>query len=139
MSTFVRAAILSAMTIVAFPGPALACTCAMRPATVAFHEVDLVFTGRAEVTRLGPGAQRARFRVEEHFRGPAARVVEIVARGIGGSCAYAFLEGTRYLVFARRARDGTWSAFFCDPSAPVDQAGEDLTYVRRMAAAGRRR
>ncbi|HYN09440.1 MAG TPA: hypothetical protein VES67_18800 [Vicinamibacterales bacterium] len=80
----------------------------MRPVCGAFWEADLVFTGRADVTPLGPGAQRARFRVEESFRGPQRGIVEIVARGIGGSCAYAFVDGTRYLVYARRAPDGTW-------------------------------
>jgi hypothetical protein len=69
--------------------------------------------------------------VEESFRGPAGGVVEIVARGIGGSCAYAFVHGTRYLVFARRVPDGTLRAFFCDPTAPVDQAGEALAFLRR--------
>jgi hypothetical protein len=103
----------------------------MRTVAVAFSEADRVFTGRAEVTPLGPGAQRTRLRVEESFRGPAGGVVEIVARGIGGSCAYAFVHGTRYLVFARRAPDGTLRAFFCDPTAPVDQAGEALAFLRR--------
>ncbi len=97
-----------------------------------------MFTGRAEVTPLGPGAQRARFRVEESFRGPASDVVEIVARGIGGSCAYAFGHGTRYLVYARRAPDGTWRSFFCDPTAPLDQAGEGLAFARGVARDSRR-
>jgi hypothetical protein len=95
-----------------------------------------VFTGRAEVTPLGPGAQRARFRIEESFRGPGG-VVTIVARGIGGSCAYAFEHGTRYLVFARRERDGTWRALFCDPTAPLNQAREALDYARRMSGKSR--
>lgn len=97
-----------------------------------------MFTGRAEVTPLGPGAQRARFRVEESFRGPAGGVVDIVARGIGGSCAYAFVHGTRYLVYARRAPDGTWSSFFCDPTAPLDQADEGLAFARGVARDSRR-
>ena len=105
----------------------------MRPACAAFWEADLVFIGRAEVTPLGPGAQRARFGVEEAFRGPTGSVVEIVARGIGGSCAYAFVHGTRYLVFARRAPDGTWSSFYCDPTTPLDQAGEGVAFARGVA------
>ena len=126
-----RVAILCLVALASLVGPAFACTCAMRTAAVAFSEADRVFTGRAEVSPLGPGAQRARFRVEESFRGPAGGVVEIVARGIGGSCAYAFVHGTRYLVFARRAPDGTWKAFFCDPTAPMDRSGEALAFLRR--------
>jgi hypothetical protein len=131
MNTITRTAIICLVTLVSLARPASACTCAMRTVAVAFSEADRVFTGRAEVTPLGPGAQRTRFRVEESFRGSAGGIVEIVARGIGGSCAYAFVDGTRYLVFARRAPDGTLRAFFCDPIAPVDQAGEALAFLRR--------
>jgi hypothetical protein len=130
MSTSIRVAILCSVALAVPARPASACTCATQPISVAFWQADRVFTGRAEVTPLGPGAQVARFRTEETFRGPRG-VVEIVARGIGGSCAYAFVHGTRYLVFARRAPDGTWRAVFCDPTAPIDQAGEGLAFARR--------
>jgi len=75
--------------------------------------------------------------VEEAFRGPAG-AVEITALGIGGSCAYAFVHGTRYLVYAHRAPDGTWRSFFCDPVAPLDQAGDDLSFARGVARDNRR-
>jgi hypothetical protein len=138
MNIIIRVAIHCVMAVAAFGRPASACSCARRPPCAAFWEADRVFVGRAEVTPLGPGAQRARFRVEEAFRGPAGGVVEIVARGIGGSCAYAFVHGTRYLVYARRAPDGTWSSFYCDPTGPLDQAGEDLAFARGVARDNRR-
>ena len=112
------------------------------PASVAFREADLVFVGQAHVTPLGRGAQRARFRVEELFRGPSRRVVDIVARGIGGSCDFAFTHGIRYIVFARLRPDGTYASFFCDPSAPLDQVRETLdrslasVCARRLHLAG---
>lgn len=133
MDTIIRVGMLCGVAIVISERPAHACSCAQRPVCAAFWEVDRVFTGWAEVTPLGPGAQRARFRVEESFRGPADGVVEVMARGIGGSCAYAFVHGTRYLVYARRAADGTWSSFFCDPTAPLDQAAEGLAFSRGIA------
>lgn len=138
MSTITRLAMLCCVAVAASVRPASACSCAMRPVCAAFWEADRVFTGRAEVTALGPGAQLARFRVEESFRGPASAVVEIVARGIGGSCAYAFVHGTRYLVYARRAPDGGWSSFYCDPTTPLDQAGEGLAFARGVARDSRR-
>ena len=130
---FIRTAVLCGLAVAAAARPASACSCAMRPVCAAFWEADRVFIGRAEVTSLGPRAQRTRFRVEESFRGPSGDVVEIVARGIGGSCAYAFVDRTRYLVYARRAPDGTWSSFFCDPTGPLDQVGEGLAFARRVA------
>jgi len=133
MNNIIRVAMLCVLAVVVSGRPASACSCAMRAACASFWEADLVFIGRAEVTPLGPGAQRARFGVEELFRGPTGGVVEIVARGIGGSCAYAFVHGTRYLVFARRAPDGTWSSFYCDPTTPLNQAGEGLAFARGVA------
>jgi hypothetical protein len=97
-----------------------------------FWQADAVFIGRAEVTSLGPGAQRAQFVVEESFRGPATGV-EIVGRGIGGSCDYGFVDGTRYIVFARRQPDGLWKAFLCSSTAPVAQAGEAIRFARVVA------
>jgi hypothetical protein len=41
-------------------------------------------------------------------------------------------------VYARRAPDGTWSSFFCDPIAPLDQAGEGLAFGRGLARDSRR-
>ena len=139
MGTLTRLSILGGLAITAFAQPAEACTCAMRPASVAFREADLVFIGQAHVIPLGRGAQRARFRVEELFRGPSRRAVDIVARGIGGSCDFAFSHGIRYIVFARLRPDGTYTSFFCDPSAPLDQAGGTLVFARGARTAQGRR
>ncbi len=133
MSTLVRIAILCSLAVITCARPASACSCALRPLCTTFWEADLVFIGQADVTPLGPGAQRARFEVEESFRGPADRAVEIAGRGIGGSCDYGFVHGTRYIVFARRAPDGSWSASLCSSTAPVAQAGEAITFARTVA------
>ena len=130
MRTIIRTAILGAVAITASARPAVACSCALRPLCAAFWEADAVFIGRAEVTPLGPGAQRTRFEVEESFRGPAGGLVEIVSRGIGGSCDYGFVDATRYIVFARRAPDGSWKAFLCGSTAPLTQAGEAIMFAR---------
>ena len=137
MTRIIRLALLCWLAFAASEGIASACSCAMRPVCASFWEVDRVFTGRAEVTASGKGWQTTRFRVEESFRGPAG-TVEIVSRGIGGSCAYAFVHGTRYLVYTRRAPDGTWSAMYCDPTAPVDQAAEGFAFARGIARDTRR-
>ena len=138
MSTLVRLAILCSLAVVTCARPAWACSCALLPLCTTFWEADLVFIGQADVTALGPGAQRARFEVEESFRGPADRAVEIVGRGIGGSCDYGFVHGTRYIVFARRAPDGSWKASLCGSTVPVAQAGEAITFARTIARDSRR-
>lgn len=133
MSTILRLALLSVLAITVTARPAAACSCAVLPLCTTYWQADAVFIARAEVTPLGPGAQRARFEVEESFRGPADGVIEIVGRGIGGSCAYGFVQGRRYLVFARHAPDGTWSSFLCSSTAPLTEAGEAITFARGIA------
>lgn len=130
MKPLIRLACLAALLVAASARLAFACSCAMRPVAAAFQDTDLVFTGQASVASLGPGAQRVRFRIDEVFRGPRLRAVTIDARGIGGSCAYAFQHRVGYVVFARRTREG-WRAFYCDPTAPLEQAGEALRFARR--------
>ena len=132
MSTLIRIAMLCFITLVASARPVSACSCAALPVCATFWEADRVFIGRAEVTPLGPGAERTRFEVEESFRGPAG-VVEIIGRGIGGSCNYGFVDGTQYVVFARRGADGTWSSSLCGSTAPLAQAGEAITFARGIA------
>jgi hypothetical protein len=132
MSSLLRIVLLGLVGILSSVRPAAACSCAVLPLCNTFWAADAVFIGRAEVTSLGPGAQRARFDVEESFRGPATGV-EIVGRGIGGSCDYGFVDDTRYIVFARREPDGSWKAFLCSSTTPVAEAGEAIRFARVTA------
>ena len=128
--------LLCLLTLLIPARAAFACSCAVVSICSAYWDADRVFVGRAEVTPLGPGAQRTRFRIDESFLG-AAGVVEIESRGIGGSCAYGFVDGTRYVVYARQAEDGKWHASICSRTAPLDQASEDLRFARTVAKASR--
>jgi hypothetical protein len=125
-------ALLGLLMLLVPARPAFACSCAVVSVCSAYWDADRVFVGRAEVTPLGPGAQRTRFRIDESFVG-APGVVEIESRGIGGSCAYGFVDGTRYLVYARQSPDGKWHASICSRTASVDQASEDLRFARTVA------
>jgi hypothetical protein len=132
MSTPLRIVLLCGFGILSSVRPAGACTCAVFPVCTTFWDADAVFIGRAQVTSLGPGAQLARFEIEESFRGPAGSV-EIVGRGIGGSCDYGFVDDTRYIVFARRHPDGSWKAFLCGSTTPLAEAGEVIRFARITA------
>lgn len=137
LSRAVRLAFLCVLTFLAPVQTASACSCALQPVCAAFWDAERVFTGRAEVTSLGPGAQRTRFRIGQSFRG-AGGAIAIESRGIGGSCDYAFVDGTRYLVFARQSNDGTWKAFTCGRTTALDQASEDLAFAQAVLRAPQR-
>jgi hypothetical protein len=110
-----------------------ACSCDAGPVCEAFYAADAVFTGRAEVTPLGPGAQRTRFVVERSFRGPDMRTIEVMSRGIGASCDFGFTDGVSYLVFAERDNALGWKAFLCGRTSPVSNASEDLRFIQSIA------
>lgn len=136
MHVLVRTLVLCGLALLMWPGPASACSCAIAPACTAFYAADAVFIGQAEVEKTGPGSQRARFRIDESFRGPASKggLIEIVAKGIGGSCDFEFVDGVRYLVYARKRPDGGWGAFLCGRTVVLDSnADEDLALARSIA------
>lgn len=132
----VRLVMLLWLAILVPTRTATACSCAMPPACSAFYNADAVFIGQAEVVKTGARSQRARFRVEESFRGAASKggTIEIVGKGIGGSCAYEFVDGSRYLVYATKQPDGTWGAFLCGRTMVVDTKAEaDVELARWIA------
>ena len=112
-------------------GPIVACESAWT--------TDAIFVGK--VLHVGPAAatgdqfpsrQRpVRFDVTEAFKGvPLGELVVMTGQG-GGDCGYAFAEGRTYIVYAHRsAATGQLGAGICSRTAPVEQAGEDLAYLR---------
>ena len=136
MLRLIRLTLLCGAGLLALARPAQGCSCAMPPACSAFYHADAVFIGQAEVVKTGAGSQRARFRIEESFRGTASkgRVIEIVGKGIGGSCAYEFVDGSRYLVYATKQPDGTWGAILCGRTMVLDTKSEaDVELARWIA------
>jgi hypothetical protein len=134
MSRLLRLTILCVVVLVAPSRPAAACSCGMPPACTAFWQADAVFIGRAQVTQAGAGTQRTRFRIEERFRGPDLDVIEIVSKGIGGSCAFEFVDRSLYLVYANRLQEGGWGASLCSRTMVLDgNADEDLAFARSIA------
>jgi hypothetical protein len=73
--------------------------------------------------------------VEEWLRGErVGSEITAIARGLGGSCDYGFDQGIRYLVHASKRPDGTWSVSLCGGTAPLEQATDDLKYIRDVVA-----
>ncbi len=134
----VKRTLLILIALAAFftPEAAHACSCAKLRPCWTFWTADVVFIGRAQsVVQKTPGDQVARFVVEEWLRGEkVGSEITTISRGIGGSCDYGFDQGTRYLVHASRRPDGTWSVSLCGGTAPIEQAADDLKYIRDALA-----
>jgi hypothetical protein len=117
------------------PARADACMCAPKQPCDGFWTAEVVFIGRAESVTNRGGDQVSRFVVQEWLRGerPVGDIT-IHSRGVGGSCDYDFKHSVRYLVHGSRRPDGTWSAFICGGTLPLDQATDALRYIREALA-----
>lgn len=111
-------------------GPIVACETAWT--------TDGIFVGKVlTVGRIeGSGDLRwmrrlVRFEVREAFKGVQPGEIEVVTGAGGGDCGYDFREGRTYLVYAHRNQaTGQLGAGICSRTAPVEEAGEDLEYLR---------
>lgn len=109
-----------------------ACSCmGPRPSCEAAWQVDAVFVAQvARVERTSTGV-RAHVMPLETFSGPSDIVAIDTGNG-GGDCGYAFQPGETYLIYAR-ANAGRYSTGICNRTRPLDQATEDLDYLRTTA------
>jgi hypothetical protein len=86
------------------------------------------------VPRLEPAMRRVRLRVQEVLSGAYPNGEIEILTGFGnGDCGYPFEVGREYVVYARKDRNGRLSTGICSRTRPVEQAAEDLQYIRRMA------
>lgn len=120
---FVAAAVV-ALACVANASPGYACDCFGRPTCAAFWDTQLAFIGTVkDIATPAPRTQKTTLIVEERLRGEAVKnEVTIESVGVGVSCDYNFSPATRYLVFAYRSPDGSWKAFLCGGTTPVESA-----------------
>jgi hypothetical protein len=115
------------------------------PACQATWTGDAVFLGKVVgisgwFERILSGSiqqKRVTFQVTENFNGASGRTIEIVTGIGGGDCGLSFQEGHAYLVYASRPPNSrSLYAGVCSRTAPVEQAGSDLAYLRSLANGG---
>ncbi len=132
-------------------GDALACSCLSpgSPCQSAF-QVDAVFAGTVRSISVAddgsplrpadaqiPGALQVEFEGVVPFRGIQASTVSVATAGSGAACGYAFKQGERYLVYARRNSAGTgWVTGICSRTRLLADAGDDLQFLQTLSAPG---
>lgn len=109
--------------------PAHACSCSPpAPACEALWHTAVVFIGEATAVTAQPGyVQLVTFKVEETFRGQVQGTVMVSG---GGVCGAIFEQGKKYLVYANG--QAPLSAGLCGRTRLLEQAGEDLAYLRHL-------
>ena len=121
---------LLALSALAFPTHALACSCVQPPSVPeAVDEATRVFVGSVtEVENLDGFHQRVTFHVTEHFKGSPVDSVELVTAESGAMCGYPFQEGSTYVVYAH-GEAGDLRTGSCSRTSLAMQ-GSDLEKLR---------
>lgn len=142
---WLRALVVMSALVVAAENDALACSC-MRsgPPCQAAWTADVVFAGTVrsmeEIDNNAYGTPYrsvlVRFDVERGFVNAVPGPVEIVTGTGGGDCGYSFATGGRYLVYAWKTPSSRLSTGICSRTRPLDEAEEDLRYLRSIPATG---
>ena len=73
------------------------------------------------------------FSVERSWKGDAGEYVDLFTGRGGGDCGYPFEQGTKYLVFASRGKDGELVTSICERPAPIEQASETIAKLEKLS------
>jgi hypothetical protein len=150
-SSTVAIGLAAFVMLVAVTTDAAACSCEQPgpPCQNAFR-VDAVFSGvvrritaidedgtplAANESRF-PRAYRVDFQILDRFRGIEGNTVTIFTAGNGAACGYSFAEGQSYLVYASRNLNNDLVAGICSRTRPIDQASDDLAFLRSISEPG---
>jgi hypothetical protein len=126
------AAGLLALLVAVPPMRVAACSCAMPDPAEATRRVDAVFVGAVVDQRspaAGPVVSSADpvlslFAVEEVRKGPTISSLVVSTSRDGASCGVAFAVNSRWLVFASRAADGTYTSTLCEPNELLSERAD---------------
>ncbi|MEO8246976.1 MAG: hypothetical protein ABI622_07655 [Chloroflexota bacterium] len=127
---FRRCLLLAAVTgllglMVAVPPMRVAaCSCVTPDPAEAAQRVDAVFVGAVvdqRTTANGPVVSsgdpvQSLFAVEEVRKGPTVSSLVVATARDGASCGAGFAVNTRWLVYATRVGDGTYTSNLCEPN-----------------------
>lgn len=89
-------------------------------------EADAAFEARAFSMRSEGQRSFYTFAVDRVWKGPIQTQVEIRTNSSGAACGRSYQMGTRYIVYARRADDGSWTDGLCSRTRTSDGASDDL-------------
>ena len=88
--------------------------------------------GAMSMTMMG-SMLRVTIAVEEAYRGPSAKTIEVFTASSSAACGYSFREGQKYLIYAiADAKSGQLLVSLCSATKPAEYADKDLAYLRSL-------
>lgn len=124
----------AAAALVQPPTSAYACSCMVPPPPAeALGQSDSVFSGTVSAVQPGNGGVLVTFDVARIWKGPQDAQLTLATPADSASCGVEFAAGTEYLVYGR-AEDGQLTTNLCSRTAPLANAGDDITALGEGAA-----
>ena len=120
--------------LIAMLGPVAFCSCNYRSGVTGFDAKGAAFAGRVlSIERpqnpklpLPEFPVRVRFAVDSSWTPSVRDTVDVWTGFWAGDCAYPFLDGASYLVFAEEDRTKRLLSLSCMRPMPLQEAREDL-------------
>ncbi len=129
-----------ALVLTADVRQAKACQCdQVGPPCQDYFQSEVVFVGTVRSVTPNPGAALdARVRVEFQdavpSRGMEGTSITVFTSDNDASCGYAFKPGERYVVYARRSKDGTRiHVSICSRTRPFAEGAEDIRFFDTLS------
>lgn len=88
--------------------------------------------GMASMTTMG-SLLSVTISVDETYRGPSAKTVEVYTASSSAACGYSFSKGQKYLIYASAAgKESRLVVTLCSATKPAEYAESDLAYLRSL-------
>lgn len=144
VSSFRLKILLAVAFVLSAISGASACACSSSTPCEATANADAVFVAQTvntfraarelrdwndETKTVTRSVSVATLKIGEVFFGISSETVDLWSENT--TCDYTFETGKTYLVFASRDPDGKWSTYACSHTDLLENAGEDLAYLRR--------
>lgn len=114
-----------------------ACSCMMMSSCEAYARAKIVFTGKIIKAEKAENGLRHQVQVEENFLGMENVTLTDVYTDNASSCMFSMTTGEDYLIYAWRDDEGQLWTGMCSHTAPVENAEEDLNYIRSIKNSGK--
>jgi hypothetical protein len=112
--------------------PADACRCVEPSAARAYADGDVVVLGSVESIETDGDLSIATFAVERAWKRDVAERIKIA---FGRDCSFPLETSGRYLIYARRAVDGSFGTRRCRGDQAYANAGQKIAWLRKHGKA----
>ena len=98
-----------------------------------YQRKTAIFSGKVVgIVKDGAFIRRVKIRVENSWKGDAAKIVTITTPSDGGMCGYSFVKGASYLIYANGNEKNGLLVDICSRTKGISDAQEDIETLNNL-------